>query len=821
MRTRTLSSERLIAGSIIDEEIAIEQDAVSEGVRRYSRLANDAVARGDGASLKPAERMLVHWYRPLADIIRRYQRAAANGEPEKGIGVWGPAIRQVSARTLAVVTMHEAVGACMMHPDGVPLTKLSIAIGRAAVAEASLLAMKLAHRKAVSEWEGEGRRPKTPLEALAWRFRALTPSRVNWWANKTLDNPVWSRTLCVHLGSTLAWALQEAASADDHDKPFRIAFRRKTVYRGGKSRVMFYMDESVHDVIERGHELRRTMRPRYLPMIVKPYPWNADADGGYVHIRTPFISRPSRDQKQALKEADLTGVREAMNAIAGTAWRVNRRVHTVATQIRERGGGIAGIPGGSVIPLPERPDSLEKGSPEERLWKRDRVNAYRAEIRRKAETMEYFYRFGVADRFVNTDAIYFPHQLDFRSRAYPVPPHLNHQGDDFCRGMLELADAKTVTNRGSLWLRIEAANCYGLDKASLVQRMSWSKHKESEIERVARDPMGTLDWWTKADKPWQFLAACFALADGGERLPVGVDGTWNGMQHYTALGRDHIAAEVVNAMPANEDDEPQDAYTKIARKVADRVSRDAAKGNRIAAIVLPYVGRPAVKQTAMTSVYGVTMIGAREQVRGRLREAGLQREDLYEASKYLSFIVLDAIGNVCVGARAIMDWLRDCARAAMKSGLNVPIGWTTPLGMPVVQPYRSWKNRRIRTVGHSLTVLVEDESSPLATHRQTAGFAPNYIHSLDATHMMMTAVECAERNIAFAAVHDSYRSHAATMDELSVVLREQFIAMHDAPLLDILHSQLAARYPGTDFPAPPPRGEFDIRNILNAPYFFS
>jgi DNA-directed RNA polymerase len=28
---------------------------------------------------------------------------------------------------------------------------------------------------------------------------------------------------------------------------------------------------------------------------------------------------------------------------------------------------------------------------------------------------------------------YFPHNLDFRGRAYPIPPHLNHMGSDMSR----------------------------------------------------------------------------------------------------------------------------------------------------------------------------------------------------------------------------------------------------------------------------------------------------------------------------------------------------------------------------------------------------
>ena len=43
----------------------------------------------------------------------------------------------------------------------------------------------------------------------------------------------------------------------------------------------------------------------------------------------------------------------------------------------------------------------------------------------------------VAKAFRNVEKIYFPHNVDFRGRIYPIPPHLNHMGADISRGLLE------------------------------------------------------------------------------------------------------------------------------------------------------------------------------------------------------------------------------------------------------------------------------------------------------------------------------------------------------------------------------------------------
>lgn len=57
---------------------------------------------------------------------------------------------------------------------------------------------------------------------------------------------------------------------------------------------------------------------------------------------------------------------------------------------------------------------------------------------------EFLLRFNIAQSFKNVDVLYFPHNLDFRGRVYPIPPHLNHMGADLARGILEFAEGKPL-----------------------------------------------------------------------------------------------------------------------------------------------------------------------------------------------------------------------------------------------------------------------------------------------------------------------------------------------------------------------------------------
>ena len=66
-------------------------------------------------------------------------------------------------------------------------------------------------------------------------------------------------------------------------------------------------------------------------------------------------------------------------------------------------------------------------------------------------------KLGIARQF-RDDVIYFPYNIDFRGRAYPVPPNLNHLGSDLCRGFLRFAKEKPLGPTGLYWMKVQLAN---------------------------------------------------------------------------------------------------------------------------------------------------------------------------------------------------------------------------------------------------------------------------------------------------------------------------------------------------------------------------
>ena len=181
-------------------------------------------------------------------------------------------------------------------------------------------------------------------------------------------------------------------------------------------------------------------------------------------------------------------------------------------------------------------------------------------------------------------------------------------------------------------------------------------------------------------------------------------------------------------------------------------------------------------------------------------------------------LTLSSLQEMFAGAKEIMDWLGTCASLVSEQGHVV--SWITPLGLPVMQPYRKTASHTVKTTMQVMMLVTEDEALPVAGQKQQSAFPPNYVHSLDATHMLMTALKMKQMGLAFASVHDSYWTHACDVPYMSVALRDCFVELYEQPVLEGLHESLARRYPGITFPPVPKGGTLKIDCVRKSIFFF-
>ncbi len=806
--------ERLLAGSVLEDQIQLEKRSVEEGIERYHRLKDEAIGRGEGSSLKPVERLMCHWLHPLANAIRTEIKAHEEGKRSADRSIYAPAFTVLDPERIALVTMQQMTSACLLTGEVTFLQMVHI-VGRAYLGEVNFDIMKAEDRG-----KDHGDKVRTFLDK---RFKRLKHGQMNRYARKLLEHPKWDVMLKVKVGAALVHMAMLSCSTKNYDDEYSPAFFIYKKHKPGKKFASKFvvLTDAARDVIQEGHGFRQFLRPRFAPMIVKPYPWLEGTEGGYAKIRTPFISKITRRQKRLIHEmpkADADRVYGALDAIGETEWQVNCQIADMQQEVWENGGGELGIPRADPIDLSPLPADRSEESMKQFIS--DRRETRHENIKLLSQRTEHMYREQVAAEFHHYEKFYFPHQFDFRGRVYPIPPHLNHQGDDVCRGLLEFAEGCKVEGMAETWLYRHIAGMYGHDKLPFDEREAWGRDNWSKCD----------DLLESADKPWQFAAACLASFDDCH-IPVQVDGTCNGLQHYSAMLRDSSGAEATNLLPSNQ---IHDVYIKITNVIGENLPDDIINRVEGADLVEDFLLRSVNKQPIMTMVYKVTLVGARKQIEGKLIDAGFEdgkiiverdggmvpRSKLYTAANYLAKAIFNAMEQVCPAAMEAMRWLTECAQIICREAKQ-PLEWVTPLGFPVSQPYRRGGKFNIRTINGFLTPTdMDDEDLPLNVRKQVNAFAPNFIHSIDATHMMYTALKCRECNIPFSAVHDSYWTTAEHVEEMGVILRETFIELHSLPLLGWLRGQLLNQY-DVSLPEAPVLGDMRLSDVRKSAYIFS
>ncbi|XP_078162542.1 DNA-directed RNA polymerase 3B, chloroplastic-like isoform X2 [Carex rostrata] len=658
-----------------------------------------------------------------------------------------------------------------------------------------------------------------------------------------LEVKPWSKEIQAQLGTRLIDLLIESAYIQppvnqDSAASFEIrpAFRHYIAKASGRVRYSQGMLEC-NSLVYEGLDctgVRHTVIP-HLPMLIPPKTWKRYNEGAYISFPSYAMrTRGSKDQLIALKVApknQLDKVFKALDVLGSTKWRVNRRILDIVESLWSSGGNIAGLVNKQDIPLPEK--TLTNDLEEIKRWKWANRKTKKANSEMHALRCDTELILTVARKMCREEAFYYPHNLDFRGRAYPMHSHLTHLGSDLCRGLLEFSEGKPLGKSGLKWLKIHLANLFGggVQKLSYDMRLDFVEVHLREVFDSAANPIHGERWWMKAEDPFQCLAACIELAGAlrsdsphtyVSHLPIHQDGSCNGLQHYAALGRHAPEAATVNLVTG---EKPTDVYSGVAARVLDTIKKDSMKdpatwpSASLAKILVDQVDRKLVKQTVMTSVYGVTYIGARQQIRRRLRERGLIDDDrvLYKASCYASKLTMKALGEMFQAAREIMSWLAKCAKVITVE--NKPVRWTTPLGLPVVQPYRTIKQIRFYTSLQRMAI--RGEGDKVSKQKQRTAFPPNFVHSLDSSHMMMTATACRSAGLTFAGVHDSFWTHACDVDTMNRILREKFVELYEIPILENLLKEFEESYPTLEFPPLPERGDFDLRHVLSSPYFFN
>lgn len=806
----------------ISDQLDLEKRMIDLGITRFVDGVKRAEAKGRGSETSYARKLMKELILPLAEAIEEFtsiKGAGSNGKYRKLIRMVKPeqAAYFVLKATFKYFTKNENI------------QSLCAEIGRYIEDEAKFSLFHKQHGEYYSTIIEDFKHKGT--KNYRHMHRVLT-FKAN---EKSLKWNDWTNTERITVGLCMIGILLDSTD---------LIEKRIEYTRFNKKKTVIVPTLAAQEWVKTYNEKVSLLNPDTFPCIIEPDPWTEINQGGFYtpQLRSTIKlikTRAKRNKK--LKTADLSNVMKAVNILQATPWSVNKQVFEVLRQVWDKSLGI-GMPSSSPMTIPPCPvpEGLKKNKMSKKqleafnVWKKEAAIIYTMEKQRVSKCFQVIRTLRMATEFQSYDQFWYVYYCDFRGRIYCSTTSFSPQGPDFAKGLLRFSQGKRVGFQGEYWLKVHGANCFGYDKVSYDERVQWVDANKKNWLAVAQDPVSTREYWANADKPWQFLAWCFEYQglirdkeDFVSYLPISLDGSCNGLQNFSAMLRDEVGGKATNLVSM---DKPSDIYATVSDVCTSKLrcdKSDLAKSwlklaDEFYEGVLP---RNLSKKSVMTLPYGSTKHSCTDNVFEFLMEYHPEYFPIHLRFKlcaYLTPILWDSINEVVVAARSAMDWLQKCSGILAKE--NMPCNWVTPIGLPVLQGTEKIRIKHIDTIlsGNIRICTNSGElTDQLDIKKQKQGISPNFVHSMDACHLMKTILLSNANGISnFSCVHDDYATHACHTEELQRYLRQAFIDMyvnHD-PLKEFKESNELDT--GIKLPDLPSTGSLDIQDVLKSKYFF-
>lgn len=825
------------------EQIKMQQEFENfmrdSGIERFNKSKESAVKYNDASRLHSVNRLVSPSTILLSEKISEFLADAWSGKAGKK-HVAAYLMDVMKPEELALITVRSLLSS--IHSDKLTLSSASRDIASLITTELGWRALR-SHDRKLHKFLHE----RCKSESSKTKVKAILDHNLR---ARNIEYFSFSERDALAVGGKLIELFEEATGL--------IRVEKVDSFKNGKMRSGYfvYAADGLIDKLNSVDDMIAESTPVLLPMIIPPRPWVGLSDGGYLcppRYASTFIKATSQQYLEELSNLDLSAAFSAMNAVQETPWRVNRKVYDALQAIRESGQSIKSIPAlyDAAAEAPAKPaflsDDYTPGQKnawtEDQLqafkdWKYEVASAHKADAALKSKRVAFLQTMSACRTLMDQPELYFVTQLDFRGRMYTLGNFLHPQGDDLARGLLEFSNGMAIETPEDLaWLQINLAGLYGFDKASLEDRQLWVEMRTKEILEVADDVLNAT-LWRDADKPAQFIAACIDYAGFVRHsygyvshLPVQVDGTCNGLQNFSAMLRDQVGGAAVNLVPR---DVPSDVYADVAKVVEKLVAIDLASDDDGVALMAKTwldigITRKVCKRPVMTLAYGATRFGFGEQIYKdtveplKMKNKIPKDVNVTKLSSYLGDKVWQAVQTVIVKAAEAMEWLQEAANVVAKE--NLPVSWTTPDGLLVMQSYYKTKDKIVNLSFHKQRLqIVHKETLPEPNGRkQASAIAPNFVHSCDASHMRMTINKMSGAGVKdFSMIHDSYGTHAANAGKMSRLLREAFVEMYSHGVLESFERDVRMQLSEGNFlRAMPEYGTLDLNQVYESKFFFS
>ena len=526
----------------------------------------------------------------------------------------------------------------------------------------------------------------------------------------------------------------------------------------------------------------------------------------------PVVKRWSPDDRELFSEYLHTPHILALDNIQQQGWKVNTLVY--AALLRER------------VKRTAVDDSTEL----KKLQSTSKASEYRSIV-------------AVASKLRKMDQFYQYVECDYRGRVYYQQPYFNFQGSDVARGLFLFDKPRRVTAKGLKWLARHTATCFNQtfirsDKFAAPYR----SHLDAEgLDDISVDKM-TLDdreRWTyenmdmilstfgldeRAEKSVSFLACCIEWRKWKQNpdvffsaLPIPIDGSNNGWQHLAAISADQEAGKLVGLVPTGIQ---EDFYVKTAKALINLLPDWFGERD----MPMKHIRKGISKRGSMTRAYSAGATKIADNMYLDCRTEGFDERYNIELKdcNVLARNLVKAIDMVCPGPLQTMHYLQQLAAYDIQQTGEPTLYWETPSGFPVIYqaPRMDSKFHRVRMQMNNTSKQIKHRGNFPTEYpdirKFMSGISPNFIHSLDATHMCLVLSQWGG---AFGGVHDSFSTHADDVDDLLSLTKAVFMDMYDSGsnFQDIKRILQLEDAPVTE----PNLGSLNITEVKDSDYFFS
>lgn len=317
-RKKDIAVSMNINNELFKRQLELEQEGINKGIQKFRDDVTKAIAKGSFSETKIGTIVIYELMQPYCKGIIEYVSKRDKSIKDKEVKdfIVKSSVEKAAFISLRVIIANMATG-------GITLLRLCRAIARAIHDDIMLEEFK----KSEKNWGGY---VKDTIKA------------------KTLQNSAKDRTMAalkarMQALGFVAQKLDEKVLFEIGQKLLDIFIMQtglvKLVTKGGKRD---YRIEPTRELLEHLDKIGSScelLNPLLYPMLIKPN-FHAKAElAGFLTptLRVPLVKDYYKRTKRYLRELEMPQVYEAINRIQAVAWRINKEVLSVFTELVNRG----------------------------------------------------------------------------------------------------------------------------------------------------------------------------------------------------------------------------------------------------------------------------------------------------------------------------------------------------------------------------------------------------------------------------------------------------------------------------------------------------